>query len=116
LPEHLERVKAKDADTLLKELETAIKEKDQPLACAIVHRYGEQNHAPRAVFDVLLRFAISEDGALHAEKYYRTVCEEFAIARPAFKWRHLIGLARVTASECGQPAPGYAEACKLLKV
>ena len=34
------------------------------------------------------RYAISEDGALHAEKYYRTVTEEFAAARPAFRWRH----------------------------
>jgi hypothetical protein len=116
LPEHLEKVTAKDADALLRELESAVKAKEQGLACAIVQRYGEQGHAPRGVFDVLLRFAISEDGALHAEKYYRTVCEEFAIARPAFKWRHLVSLARVTASECGQPAPGYAEACKLLKV
>jgi len=30
------------------------------------------------VFDLLLRYASSEDGALHAEKYYRTVTEEFA--------------------------------------
>ena len=27
----------------------------------------------RPVFDLLLRYAVSEDGALHAEKYYRTV-------------------------------------------
>jgi hypothetical protein len=68
------------------------------------------------VFDLLLRYAVSEDGALHAEKYYRTVTEEFAAARPAFRWRHLVALARVTASEYGFPAPGYVEACRLLKV
>jgi hypothetical protein len=68
------------------------------------------------VFDVLLKYAISEDGALHAEKYYRTVSEEFAALRPAFRWRQLVALARVTASEYGYSAPGYAEACKLLKV
>ena len=28
---------------------------------------------PPAVFDLLLKFAVTEDGALHAEKYYRTV-------------------------------------------
>ena len=72
--------------------------------------------AGRPVFDLLLRFAISEDGALHAEKYYRTVTEEFATTRPAFRWRQLVGLARVTASEFGKPAPGYAESCELLKV
>jgi hypothetical protein len=70
----------------------------------------------RPVFDLLLRYGISEDGALHAEKYYRTVTEEFAATRPAFRWRQLLALARVTASEYGQPAPGYADACRLLKV
>ena len=68
------------------------------------------------MFDVMLRYATSEDGALHAEKYYRTVSDEFAVMRPVFRWRQLIGLARVTASEYGQPAPGFAEACKLLGV
>ena len=57
-----------------------------------------------------------EDGALHAEKYYRTVTEEFAASRPAFRWRQLVALARVTTSEYGFPAPGYAEACRLLGV
>ena len=63
-----------------------------------------------------LKYAISEDGALHAEKYYRTATEEFRAARPAFRWRHLTALARVTASEYGMPAPGYEDACRLLKV
>ena len=34
--------------------------------------------------------------------------------RPAFRWRQMVSLARVTASEFGRPAPGYAEAKKLL--
>ena len=67
------------------------------------------------MFDLLLRYAVSEDGALHAEKYYRTVAEEFAATRPAFRWRQLVALARVTASEYGRPAPGYAESCELLR-
>ncbi len=113
---HLEKVAAKEADALLREVEGAIKEKDQARACAVVHRYGELGHPARPVFDLLLRYAVSEDGALHAEKYYRTVTEEFAAARPAFRWRHLVALARVTASEVGVPAPGYAEACRLLGV
>ena len=58
----------------------------------------------------------SEDGALHAEKYFITSSLDFADTRPAFRWRHLTGLARVTASEYGQPAPGYAQACELLGV
>ena len=82
----------------------------------MIHRYGELGHAPRPVFDLLLRYAVSEDGALHAEKFYRTVSEEFAGTRPAFRWRHLVALARVTASEYGRPAVGMAEARALLKV
>jgi hypothetical protein len=114
--QHLEAVKAKDAETLLKEAETAIKSKDQPLVCALIHRYGELGHPARAAFDLLLNFAISEDGALHAEKYYRTASEEFAATRPAFRWRQLVALARVTASEYGEPAPGIDQARQLLKV
>jgi hypothetical protein len=64
----------------------------------------------------MIRYGMSEDGALHAEKYYRTVSEEFAATRASLRWRHLVALARVTASEYGFPAPGYAEACRLLKV
>jgi hypothetical protein len=116
LPEHLEKVKAKDAAGLLKEAEGAIRDKDQFRACAVVHRYGELGHDPRPVFDLLLRYAVSEEGALHAEKYFQTVSEEFAFVRPAFRWRELVGLARVTTSEYGYPARGYAEACKLLRV
>jgi hypothetical protein len=116
LPEHLEKVQSKDAAGLLREAEEAIRTNDQPLACATVHRYGQLDHPARAVLDLLLKYAVSEDGALHAEKYYRTASEEFAAGRPAFRWRQLVALARVTASEYGQPAPGYAEACQLLKV
>jgi hypothetical protein len=116
LPEHLEKIMAKDAETLLRETEAAIKEKDQARAAALVQRYGEQGHPERPVFDLLLKYAVSQDGALHAEKYYRTVSEEFLATRPAFRWRQLVALARVTTSEYGFPAPGYAEACRLLKV
>jgi hypothetical protein len=110
------KVKTTDKDELLKQAEDAIKNKDQALACALVHAYGEKRYEHRPMFDLLLRFAVSEDGALHAEKYYRTVSEEFASTRPAFRWRQLVALARITASEYGLPAPGHAESCKLLKV
>lgn len=116
LPEHLEKIKTKDAAELLRLAEAAIKDKDQFMACALVHRYGELNHPVRPVFDLLLEYGTSQDGALHAEKYYRTVTEEFAATRTTYRWRQLAALARVTTSEYGFPAPGYAEACKLLKV
>ncbi len=116
LPEQLEKVDAKDAETILKDAEAAIKANDQMQAAALVYRYGELKLPERPVFDLMLRYACSEDGALHAEKYYRTACEEFAATRPAFRWRQLVALARVTASEFGHPSQGYMEATKLLKV
>lgn len=113
---HLEEIKTKDADALLRECDEAIRGNLQAKASAIIHRYGELGHPPRPAFDLLMRYAVSEDGALHAEKFYRTVSEEFASTRQAFRWRHLVALARVTASEFGRPAPGMAEARALLKV
>ncbi len=109
-------LKAEDAGSLLGQLEEAIRGNDQARACAIADRYGSLSLSVRPLFDVLLKYAVSEDGALHAEKYYRTVAEEFAATRPAFRWRQMIALARVTASEHGFPAPGYAEACELMGV
>ena len=90
--EHREKVRDVAPDALLPEAEAAIKANDQARACALVHRYGELGRPARPVFDLLLRYAISEDGALHAEKYYRTVTEEFATTRPAFRWRQLAAL------------------------
>ncbi|HVV99923.1 MAG TPA: hypothetical protein VHB77_06270 [Planctomycetaceae bacterium] len=116
LPEHLAAVKDNDPQALLREAEAAIREKDQFRTAAIISRYGELGHDPKQVFQLMLGFATSEDGALHAEKYYNTVSAEFAAARPAFRWGQLVALARVTASEYGRPAPGYVEAKSLLKV
>ena len=112
----LEKINALDPEALLSETESAIRSNDQARATALVARYGALGRAPRPVFDLLLRYAISEDGALHAEKYYRTVTEEFAATRPAFRWRQLAALARVTASEYGHPAPGIADARRLLSI
>jgi len=114
--EQLEEIRATEAATLLAQAEEAIKANDQARASAVIHRYGELKLPVRPVFDLLLRYAVSEDGALHAEKYYHTVTEEYAATRPAFRWRSVVALARVTASECGFPAPGYREACELLRL
>lgn len=46
----------------------------------------------------VLKYAISEDGRLHAENYDRTVTEEFVSIRPGYRWRELVAWARVTAS------------------
>jgi hypothetical protein len=116
LARHLDQIKTSDPEAFLREADEAIRGNLQAKASAVIHRYGELGHTPRAAFDLLLRYAVSEDGALHAEKFYRTVSEEFAATRSAFRWRHVVALARVTASEFGRPAAGVAEARALLQV
>jgi len=113
---HLDGVKSTEAAALVREAEEAIRGNLQSRAAAIVHRYGALGHDPKGMFDLMLKYAISEDGALHAEKYYRTASDEFANTRPAFRWRQITALARVTASEYGRPAAGMAEAREMLKV
>ncbi|HXD85578.1 MAG TPA: hypothetical protein VN641_03735 [Urbifossiella sp.] len=110
----LDKVKAATAKDFLHQTEEAIKAGNQAVAAALAQKYCEAGHSERPLFDLLLRYGVSEDGALHAEKYYRTAVEEYAMMRPAFKWRQLVSLARVTASEHGHTAPGYTEAKKLL--
>jgi hypothetical protein len=116
LKSHLDQLKSTEPAALLREADEAIRQNLQARASAIVYRYGELGHSSRDIFDLLLRFAVSEDGALHAEKFYRTVTEEFTSTRLAFRWRQLAALARVTASEYGRPAPGMAEAREVLRV
>jgi hypothetical protein len=116
LRENLEQVRETARDAILREADAAIRSNDQARASALVHRAGESGLDSRSVFDLLLRYATSEDGALHAEKYYRTVVEEYRSTRPAFRWRQLCALARVTASEYGRTAPGYEEARTLLSL
>lgn len=115
VPYHLKELSSTDPATLLRTAEEAIRGNLQAHAAAAIHRYGELGHDPRAAFSLMLRYAVSEDGALHAEKFYRTASDEFAVTRPAYRWRHLVALARVTASEFGRPAAGVAEARDLLK-
>jgi hypothetical protein len=114
LAEDLEQITTDDPSRLLTEIDGAIRDKDQDRACAVVQKYLESGHSERPVFDILLRHSTSEDGALHAEKYFWTVSDEFALTRPAFRNRQVVALARVVASEYGTRAPGYEEACGLL--
>ena len=96
--------------------EDAIRSRDQALAGAAAKRYGDLNCPSRPLFDLLLKYSTSEDGALHAEKYFRTASEEFANIRASMRWRQPVALARVAASEFGTKAPGYQEACELLRL
>jgi hypothetical protein len=113
---HVDDLKQTDAPSLLAAADEAIRGNLQARVSAIVQRYANLGHDPRGVLDLMLKYAISEDGSLHAEKYYRTCSDEFASTRPAFRWRHLVSLARVTASEANRPAAGQAEARALLGV
>jgi hypothetical protein len=114
--EHFAEVKTSDPAELLRDAGTAIEAKDQFRAAALVSKYGQGGHPAGPVFEMLLRYSASEDGALHAEKYYSTVRAEFADTRPAFRWGQLVALARVAASEYGFRSPGYDEAKRLLNV
>jgi hypothetical protein len=112
----LESLRATDAKTLLGQADEAIGANDQARASAVVHRYGELKLPVRPVLDLLLGYAVSEDGALHAEKYYQTVTEEYGTIRAGFRWREIVALARVTASEHGYPAPGIQQSRDLLRL
>jgi hypothetical protein len=122
--EHRDLVKLTAAKELLAEAEDAIHQNDQGRATAAIQIYGEHGYSAEPVFKLMLKYAVSEDGRLHAEKYYHTVREEYETIRPAFRWRQLVGLARVTASAFGYNredqngfrAAGYEEACRLLNV
>lgn len=116
LDEHLPGVKALDQAGLLAELDDAVRGQEQFRAAAVARKYADLNLDPEAIFAALMRYAVSEDGALHAEKYYDTASAEFSAGRPAFRWGQLAALARVTASEFGRPAPGHEQARQLLGV
>lgn len=105
---------ASPGDAPLNALRRAIEARDQRAACAAAQLYGERELPAGPIFDLLLRYACSEDGALHAEKYYHTVREEYRTTRPALRWRRVVALARVTASQYGEEAPGYEATKRLL--
>lgn len=117
-------IKIQDAAGLLAEAEDAVRQNDQPRATAAIQVYGEHGYDVEPVFNLMLKYAVSEDGRLHGEKYFHTVSEEFRTIRPALRWRQMVGLARVTASAYGYNrddkhgfrAAGYEDACRLLGV
>jgi hypothetical protein len=104
----------KEPAALLTEIDARIRARDQKGACVAARRYCELGHAPADLFALLLGFAVSEDGALHSEKYFRTAQDEHGIARPAHRGLFLVALTRVMASQYGFPAPGCEDARKLL--
>ncbi len=122
--EHRDLVKVQDGPGLLAETEDAIRHNDQGRATAAIQIYGDRGYSVDPVFELMLKYAVSEDGRLHGEKYFHTVREEYRTIRPAFRWREVVALARVTTSAYGYNrddkqgfrAAGYEEACQLLGV
>ncbi len=122
--EHRALVQARDAAGLLAELEDAIRHNDQGRATAAMQVYGDNGYEVEPALGLMLKYAVSEDGRLHGEKYFHTVREEYRTTRPAFRWRQIVALARVTSSSYGYNrddkhgfrAAGYEDACKLLGV
>jgi hypothetical protein len=103
-----------DPGELLTLLDEAVRSKNQLRASALAYRYLQSGQSSSGALQTLLQFAVSEEGALHAEKFYRTVCEEYARTRASQAWRHIVALARVSASEYGFPAAGQDEARELV--
>lgn len=122
--EHRAQIKEQSAIALLAATEDAIRHNDQGRAAAAMQIYGENGYPLDAALDLLLKYTVSEDGRLHGEKYFHTVREEYRTIRPAFRWRQVVGLARVSASAYGYNrddqhgfrAAGYEDACKTLGV
>jgi hypothetical protein len=114
LAEDVAGVELKDGAKLIAALDEALRGKDQARAAAVAARYGELGHDADTIFAKLRQYAVAEDGALHAEKYFHTASEEYGRSRAKFRWLHVTALARVTASAAGQAAPGVAEARTLL--
>lgn len=111
-----EAVKTGDPEQLLKELDEAIRAKDQARASAVVQRYSESGAPAAPVFSIFRGYVLSQHGSLHGEKFFGTVTEEFNAMRAPFRWRQLVAMGRYAASMYGEASPGYDEALKLLGV
>jgi hypothetical protein len=104
----------RDPAELLALIAGAMRERDMVTAGAAARRYTSLGHGDAPLFELLLEAMVEQDGALHAETYFRTVQEEHAVARAAHQGLHLVALTRVAASGSGFPAPGLSEARDLL--
>lgn len=105
-----DKVSSKGVCVSLKELQDAIKANEQELACAITRSYLDCGQSPSHLWSAFAHASTRDDGALHAEKFFRTAYIEYGMTRQEYRNRHLIALARVVASQANVPAPGYDEA------
>lgn len=110
---HLEEAAKVEAGKLVGALREAATGGDQPRAGAIAQRMSELGQA-EALFDALRMVAVSQDGALHAEKYQHTSRVAHAASREAFRPEHLVAYARVVASQACLQSPEVAEVRELI--
>jgi len=107
-------VEAGGADALLGMLTECVSDQDQAGAAAAASHYVGHGHDLGPMLEMLLEESVAADGALHAEKYYRTQVEAIQGDRPAFRALHLAALARVCASQSYAQAAGREQALELV--
>ncbi|MAG55006.1 MAG: hypothetical protein CMJ83_01815 [Planctomycetes bacterium] len=113
---HLAAVTTQEPAKLLDRMASCIRDQDHGGTTAAIHRYLGLGHDEAALRAKMIPFALADDGSLHHEKYWRTLREETAAARPAHRPLYYASMGRVLASGYGVPAPGVAEARALLGV
>lgn len=103
-----------EGQPLLSMLKHALNASDQENAAAAARCYVRRKHPLADILTVLRDASVRAEGALHAEKYYRTQVEAIEGDRPAFRELHMAALARVCASQSYADSPGHGEAVERL--
>jgi len=104
-----------DRRELLARLEACVAAQNQREAATAADAWARAGHPLEPALDCLREASVRADGALHAEKYFRTQEEALVGDRPAFRPLHLAALARVCASQMCDEAPGREQALELLR-
>jgi hypothetical protein len=107
-------VEARTEQASLGMLAECLRSQDQAGAARAASLYAELGAALEPILALLHDSSLASDGALHAEKYYRTQAEALEGDRPAFRPLHLAALARVCASQSFASGAGRGQALALL--
>ncbi|MFT7484847.1 MAG: hypothetical protein ACI9F9_000692 [Candidatus Paceibacteria bacterium] len=107
-------IETRASSELLGMLAESVRKQDQAGAAAVASRYAQLGHSLAPVLSMLLDFSVAADGALHAEKYYRTQVEALEGDNASFRPLHLAALARVCASQSAFEASGRGQALELI--
>lgn len=107
-------VESNGGTNLLRRLTESLQFQDQAEAAAVASHYAKLTHDLAPLLAILLDASVAAEGALHAEKYYRTQVEAIEGDRASFRPLHCAALARVCASQAGAVASGRSQALELL--